>query len=501
MSAVNETLVRDIVSEVLGRLNGSVPAPASARPIPAALLAAVPRPPAKSCGCAARRGRRYFGVFPDASQACAAAQEAFLQLRQKGVAARERVVDIVKMLADARAAEWGRLEFEETKIGRLDHKIEKLRLLRLAPGVEWLRPEARSGDHGVTLEEYAPFGVVGAVTPSTHSIPTLSGNAISIVAAGNAVVFNPHPSARRCAAAAVRAYNEAIRQEIGIENLICLCEQPTLDTFRAIWKHEAVRLLLVTGGAAVVKAALQTGKRAICAGPGNPPVLVDDTCCLTRAARSVIQGAAYDNNLLCIGEKQLFVLDSVADKLMAEMARQGAARLTPSQLDNLTKAAFSFQEGRGDGGARAGVNRDFVGQDASVLAHAAGAEVKPETLLLFAETEEEHPFVQEEQMMPFLPIVRVKSVEEGIEAARKSEHQCRHTSIIHSGKVERMTAMARALDTAVFVRNGPCTAGLGLGGEGYLSYSIAALTGEGVTNPRTFARARRDVMVDNLQIF
>jgi aldehyde dehydrogenase len=501
MSAVNETLIRDIVSEVLGRLNGAVPAPAPGRPVPAGPAAALSKPAEKSCGCAARGRRRHFGVFQDASQACAAAQEAFVQLRQKGAAARERVVEIVKMLADARAVEWGRLEFEETKIGRLEHKIEKLRLLRLAPGMEWLRPEARSGDHGITLEEYAPFGVVGAVTPSTHSIPTLSGNAVSIVAAGNAVVFKPHPSAARCAAVAVRAYNEAIRQEIGIENLICLCEEPTRDTFHAIWSHEAVRLLLVTGGAGAVKAAMETGKRAICAGPGNPPVLVDDTCCLQRAAQSVMQGAAYDNNLLCIGEKQVFVLDNVADKLMAEMGQLGAARLSSNQLETLTKAAFTFQGGQGGGGGRARVNRDFVGQDASVLGQAAGVEVKPDTPLLFAETEEEHPFVQEEQLMPFLPIVRVKSVEEGIEAARKSERQYRHTSIIHSGNVERMTAMARALDTTIFVKNGPCTAGLGLGGEGYLSYSIATLTGEGVTNPGTFTRMRRCVMVDNLRIF
>ena len=501
MSAVNETLIRDVVSEVLGRLNSAAPAPARARPVPARPATTLPKPPERSCGCAARGGKHHFGLFQDASQACAAAQDAFLQLRRKGVAARERIVEIVKMLAEAKAVEWGRLEFEETKIGRLEHKIEKLRLLRLAPGVEWLRPEARSGDHGITLEEHAPFGVIGAVTPSTHSIPTLSGNAVSMVAAGNAVVFNPPPSAARCAAAAVRAYNEAIRQEIGIENLICLCQHPTLDTFQAIWSHEAVRLLLVTGGSAAVEAAMQTGKRAICAGPGNPPVLVDDTCCLTRAAKSVIQGAAYDNNLLCIGEKQLFVLDNVADQLMAEMEWQGAARLSSNELEILTKAAFTVQEGPGGSGARARVNRDFIGQDASVLAHAAGVEVKAETPLLFAETDENHPFVQEEQMMPFLPVVRVKSVEEGIEAARKSEHQYRHTSLIHSSNVEHMTLMARALDTTIFVKNGPCTAGLGLGGEGYLSYSIATTTGEGLTNPASFTRLRRCVMVDNLRIF
>jgi aldehyde dehydrogenase len=128
-------------------------------------------------------------------------------------------------------------------------------------------------------------------------------------------------------------------------------------------------------------------------------------------------------------------------------------------------------------------------------------DVKPDTQLLFAETDARHPFVIEEQMMPFLPIVRVKSVEEGIARSLEAEHGYKHTSIIHSHDVEHMTAMARALDTTLFIKNGPCMAGLGLGGEGYLSYSIATPTGEGVTNPRTFTRVRRCVMVDNLRIY
>src|SRR6185436_19368322 len=198
--------------------------------------------------------------------------------------------------------------------------------------------DGRSGDHGITLEEYTPFGVVAAITPSTHSVPTLSGNIVNIVAAGNAVVFNAHPSGAKCAAVAVREYNRAIERELGIENLVTIIEQPTLDSFKAICGHDAVRLLCVTGGPAVVKAAMQTGKRAICAGPGNPPVLVDDTACMKRAAKAIIQGGAYDNNLLCIGEKEVFVLDKVADQLMSEMERAGAVRLNRSQLESLSKA-------------------------------------------------------------------------------------------------------------------------------------------------------------------
>ena len=502
MSSLNETLIRDVVAEVLSRLgNSSAPAKPAAAPAPAPVAA-------PACGCtgkghsaAAPALRGKFGVYQDANEACAAAQESFLQLKEKGVEARRKIEEIVKTLAEKNAETWGKIEFEETKIGRLDHKIAKLKIIKLVPGVDFLRPDARSGDHGITLEEYTPFGVVGAVTPSTHSIPTLSGNIVNIVGAGNAVVFNAHPSAARCAAVAVRTYNEAIYRETGIENIATIVEKPTLDSFAAICKHDATRLLLVTGGPMVVKAAMMTGKRAICAGPGNPPVYVDDTACMKRAAKGIIDGGSFDNNLLCIGEKEVFALDIIADKLMAEMANHGGYKLSASQVEALTKAAFTFKPGEGGGCSHAAVNRDFIGKDPSFLAQAIGLTLPAGVQMLFGETDAKHPFVEEEQMMPFIPVVRVKNLEEGIACSLEAEHGYKHTSIIHSHDVESITAMGRALDTTLFIKNGPSMAGLGLGGEGYLSFSIATPTGEGVSNPRTFTRVRRCVMVDNLRIY
>jgi len=488
-NAVNEALIKDVIQDVLGRLGGD----SSIQDI---------KSDNGSCGCSGKgSSSKDFGVFKNANDACEAAAEAFIQLRNQGIGARRKIIEIVKGMCETNADDWGRIELEESKIGRLDHKIEKLHIIRDVPGVEWLRPEGRSGDNGITLEEYTPFGVVGAVTPSTHSIPTLAGNIVNIVAAGNAVVFNAHPAAAQCAAMAVRKFNEAIYRSIGIENIACIIEQPTFDSFKEMCGNENVRLLCVTGGPGVVAAAMKTGKRAICAGPGNPPVLVDNTADIDRAARCVVQGASYDNNLLCIGEKQVFVLDSIADDFMAAMERHAAVRLNSSQLDALTQAAFVFPEGQGAGCGHAATNKDFIGKDVSVLAQAAGVNVSSGTQLLFAETRPDHLFVEEEQMMPMLPIVRVRTIEEGIAAAKKSEHNYRHTAIIHSHDVNNMTAMGRALDTTLFVKNGPSMAGLGLGGEGYLSFSIATPTGEGVTNPRTFTRVRRCVMVDNLRIY
>ncbi len=487
---MDENQIQDIVAEVFRKL-GHEPLDGSMNDSGGDVVPSAPRVPPP--------GRRRFGVFDDPRAACRAAHEAFVQLTEKGIQGRRKVIEIVKSLAETNAETWGRDELEETGIGRIDHKIEKLQILKLVPGVEFIEPYGLSGDHGITMEEYTPFGVVGAVTPATHSIPTLSGNVINMVAAGNACVFNPHPAAARCAARAARTYNQAIHRELGIENLVCVIETPTLDSFDAICSDDHVRLLCITGGPAVVAAAMKTGKRAICAGPGNPPVVV--TCCadLRKAARNVIQGAAYDNNLLCIGEKEVFVIDRVADEFMGHLEREGAVRLDKPRLDRLRQEAFTRQTG--NGASHVAVNKELVGRDATVLARRAGLDVPEKTRLLVAETDANDIFVEEEQMMPVLPVVRVRDIEEAIRRAREAEHNYKHTAIIHTRNVDHMTAMARALDTSLFVKNGPCMAGLGLGGEGYLSYSIATPTGEGVTNPLTFTRTRRCVMVDNLKIY
>jgi len=493
---LDEQAMRAVVEDVLRNLGRSpVLSPAPAPSAPAAPSATRP-----ASGPAIRRGGPRFGVFEDVNEACAAARSGFEQLKDKGVAGRAKVVEIVKEMVTANAAEWGCFEFEETKIGRLEHKIEKLQIVKLVPGVEWIRPYGLSGDHGITMEEHTPFGVVGAVLPVTHSVPTLSGNIVNIVAAGNAVVFNPHPGGARSAALAVRAYNEAIHRALGIENLVCTVEKPTLESFAALTKSESIDILCITGGPAVVSAAMKSGKRAICAGPGNPPVIVDGTGCLKKAARDIIQGGAYDNNLLCIGEKQVFVLEKYFDKFIEGLKAAGAVQLNGSQLAQLTAAAFTVSKDAG-GCSHAVLNRKLVGADAAVLAKHAGTSVAADTPLLFAETDVDHPFVMEEQMMPMVPVVRVRDIAQAIEFARKSEHGYKHSAIIHSLNVDHMTQMARALDTTLFVKNGPCTAGLGLGGEGYLSYSIATTTGEGITNPGTFTRTRRCVMVDNLRIY
>jgi aldehyde dehydrogenase len=474
MSTASADTIRQIVQEVLTQLGKSPKTQASDR---------------------GRDGD--WGVFQSVDQAIAAATEGFETMSEAPLAHRATAIELVKQICERDAEELGRKELEETKIGRLDHKIEKLKIIKLVPGVEFLRTDAFSGDHGITLTEYAPFGVIGAITPVTHSLPTLAGNVVNMLAGGNTLVVNPHPSGARIACEGVRRFNRAIHKATGLENLITIVEKPTLDSAAAIFGHRGVKLLCVTGGPAVARAAMESRKKAVVAGPGNPPVVVDETACLENAAKSIVRGGAYDNNLLCIGEKEVFAVESIFDKLLDQMGQHGGYRLNASQIDALTKIAFTPPKDAKD---HYHVNKDFVGKDAAVLAEMIGVKVPAGTELLFGETDVSNPFVPEEQMMPFVPFVRAKNVSHAIELAIEYEHGFRHTSLIHSRNVRNMTKMGKEMDTTLFIKNGPCMAGLGLGGEGYLSFSIATPTGEGVTNPLTFTRSRRCVLVDDLRV-
>lgn len=480
---VTDDLIRGVVQEVLSHMKAA-PAATAAR---AASIA--------SNGSGKATGS---GVFDDVNAAVAAAAAAQRELEGRGLEDRRRAVACIRKICTEQAEALGREELEETKIGKLAHKIEKLKVVAdRIPGVEFLRTEAFSGDYGVTLQEFAPFGVIGAITPVTHSLPTLACNAINMIAAGNALVCNPHPSGARIACKGVRLFNQAIHKAIGIDNLITIIEKPTLESAQAIFEHRDVRLLCVTGGPAVGRAALRSPKRAIVAGPGNPPVVVDETADLDNAARSIVIGAAYDNNLLCIGEKEVFAVASIFDELMAAMTRHKAYHLDAAQVAALTQAAFV----KGPDDKHPWIpHKDFIGQDAAVLAAKIGLSIPGDTELLVGETDENNPFVPVEQMMPFVPFVRVPDVDKAIELAKYYEHGFKHTAIIHSRNIDTITRMGREMDVTLFIQNGPSTAGLGSGGEGYLSFSIATPTGEGVTTPLTFTRQRRSTSTGSMRI-
>lgn len=437
------------------------------------------------------------GVFAMIDDAAASARKAQQQLCEMSLEARKKLVQAMRDVSAAHAQELAQLAVEETKLGRTPHKVLKVILAaEKTPGVEDIEPRAFSGDHGLTLVEKAPYGVVGSITPSTNPPSTVINNAIGMVAAGNAVVFNPHPSAKRVSNRTVEILNFAIQHAGGPANLVTSIANPTLETSEQLMTHPGIDLLVVTGGGVVVKKAMTSGKTTIAAGPGNPPVVVDETADLDRAARSIVDGASFDNNVLCIAEKEIFAVASIADELVRRMKQYGAYELKGAEIDRLMNVVFKDLKDP----KHPVLNKDMVGRDAKHILAQIGITVSDDVRLVVCETGVHHPFVWTEMLMPVIPLVSVANVDEAIHWAIEAEQKNYHTAIMHSRNIESLSKMARLCNCNIFVKNGPSYAGLGFDGEGYTTLTIAGTTGDGLTSARSFTRERRCVLIDHFRI-
>ncbi|MBI9016152.1 MAG: aldehyde dehydrogenase [Phycisphaerae bacterium] len=428
-----------------------------------------------------------WGVFNNMNDAIDAADKAFGQYCRFGLQDRKTFVDAVRKVALDYKEEFSRMAVEQTGMGRVEHKIAKhINVAKYASGVEFLQPESYSGANGLALDEYAPWGVIGNISPSTHPSPTMLENIISQLSGGNTIVFNPHPGAKRLNAYVIQCCNKYIVDAGGPENLVTCVAEPTLESAQIMFEHPVTRLLSVTGGPAVVQAAMKCNKTVLAAGPGNPPVLIDETADLALAAKEITASSSFDNNILCIGEKQIFVVDSVFDQFMRLFENEGNRKLIGPQMDNLASKALSLK------GKHYLINRDFVGKSASVLAKAIGINISDNVPMLFGETDKNHPWVLSEQMTCCIPVIRVPDFKQGVEIARHSEHYFRHTASVFTQDMNRATEFSRRLDCSIVVINGGTLRGNGGDmGQGTFSHTIASPTGQGITNPRDFCRRRR----------
>ena len=427
-----------------------------------------------------------------------AAERAYLGLRDVSLETRRRVIAAMRKAGCDHAQELSRLAVDETGLGRYEDKINK-NLLAAArtPGVEDLEPDAVSGDHGLTVTERAPYGVICSITPSTNPSETVINNAIGMVAGGNAVVFNPHPGATKTTLRTIEILNSAITSEGGPPDVLACVAQPTIETAQQLMKHPKVSLVVVTGGGAVVREAMGSGKKVIAAGPGNPPVVVDETADIDSAGKHIVNGASLDNNIVCICEKEVLAVAGVVDRLKAAMVRNGAVEIKGGDIDRMKDLVI--KEDRGPS-KHAVTRRELVGKDATHLLSEIGVRGAGGAKLVICETPASHAFVWTELLMPVLAIVRVRDADEGIKLAKKVEHGFGHSAMMHSTNITKLSDMARYINTTIFVKNGPSYAGLGFGGEGFTSFTIASPTGEGLTSARTFTRMRRCVLVDYFRI-
>lgn len=433
------------------------------------------------------------GIHESVDSAVVSAVKAQRQLIGMSLAVRDKIVAAIRQAALDNNKELSEMAVRESGLGRYEDKIrENILCATRTPGTEDIQPLAKSGDDGLMLLEYAPVGVIGALTPITNPTGTLIHNSISMIAAGNAIVFNPHPSAYRTSTRMIEILHRAVITADGPQNLINGIAKPTLESARQIIEHPQINMLVATGGQPVVKAVLSSGKKAIGAGAGNPPVLVDETAHIRKAAKCIVDGASINNNIFCTCEKEVIVVEEIADSLLKFMQETGKARiLSPEEADKVTQLVVD-EQGK--------INTKYIGKNVQVILEKVGIQVNEACRLAVFEAPKDHPLVWLEQMMPIMPVVRVPDVEEGIRFAVEVEQGNRHTAIMHSTNVDHMTAFARAVQTTIFVKNGPAYAGIGLGGEGHTAFTIAGPTGEGMTSARTFTRQRRCTLVEGFRI-
>ncbi len=438
------------------------------------------------------------GIFPTVDRAVDAAERAFRDFREIPLSIRNKIVEAARRAAVEAAPALSEQAVAETGMGRVEDKIKKnLLVATRTPGTEALVAGATTGDHGLTLTDHAPYGVIGSIVPSTNPTETVINNGISMIAAGNTVVFNAHPGARESTNRCITLLNEAMHQAGAPPALFTAVAEPDIESAQAIMKHAAIRLLVVTGGAGVVRAAMSSGKRVVAAGPGNPPSVVDETADLDQAGRDIVAGASLDNNVICVDEKEVICVDSIAEDLKDSMRRHGAYEIAGEDADRLRKLVLSEDKGPG---RQSIPNREFIGKDANYILDALGIATARDHRIILADVPNDHPFIWSELMMPVLGLTRTGNVDDAIELARRAEHGFRHTASMHSRNIDKLSSMARVMDCSIFIKNGPHYAGLGFGGEGSTSFTIASPTGDGLTDALTFTRPRRCVLVDRFRI-
>ena len=436
-----------------------------------------------------------YGVFKTIEGAIDASYVAQKELLFSKISDRQKYVDAIRsaILNQENLELISKLAVDETEIGCYEHKLIKNRLAaEKTPGTEDLISSVKTGDDGLTLVEYCPFGVIGAITPTTNPTETIICNSIGMIAGGNTVVFSPHPRATKVSQTIIKILNKALEEVGAPKNLITMVEKPSIENTNKMIENPKVRFLVATGGPSIVKKVLSSGKKAIGAGAGNPPVVVDETADIRKAAKDIIDGCSFDNNVPCIAEKEVFAVASICDSLIENMKLNGAYLVKDKKVIDQLLSVVAKENGA--------PKTNFVGKSAKYILDKIGVTVDDNIKAIIMEVDKDHTFVQEEMMMPILPIVRVEDVDKAIEYAQEAEHGNRHTAIMHSKNIDKLSKMSKIMETTIFVKNAPSYAGIGVGGEGHSTFTIAGPTGEGLTSPKSFCRIRRCVVSDSFSI-
>lgn len=370
-------------------------------------------------------------------------------------AAIQRIVQAVADAGHAKARTFAEAAVRETGYGVVEHKVMKNEacsrgLVELYRGEDFVSPRIDADKKIVELPR--PAGVVFALIPVTNPVATVYFKTLLALMTRNAVVLSPHPGAKGVCTEAARVLAEAAKAAGAPDGAIQVIDEPTIPLIEALMRDERVDLIVATGGPAVVKAAYRSGNPAMGVGPGNAPVLVDDTADLTEAAKRIVASKSFDNSILCTNESTVIAYASVADRLLAAMKAAGAHICTPTETDKLRALLF-----RDDG-----FNTAMIGKDAALIAKEAGFQANGAKILVTPVTlvQPEEKLVRE-KLCPVLAFARVDGLDQAIASARSMMRRTGkgHSAAVHSKREATILAFAAAVPALRVVVNAGCSLG------------------------------------------
>jgi acyl-CoA reductase-like NAD-dependent aldehyde dehydrogenase len=411
-------------------------------------------------------------VYEQASLKIERSRWAAVGFQKLGAAATARIVQAVSEAAFAKAQFYADWAVRETGMGVAAHKRIKNEacsrgLVQMYGDQDFAAPRIDAARKIVELPR--PAGVIFALIPVTNPIATVYFKTLLALMTRNAIILSPHPGAREVCADAARVLSEAARAAGAPDGIIQVIDEPTIPLIERLIADERVDLVIATGGPAVVKAAYRSGNPALGVGPGNAPVLVDDSADIKAAARRIVASKSFDNSILCTNESVLLAFQTIADALLAALKSEGAHLCTPDEVEKVRRLLFTDQ----------GFNVAMIGKDASAIAGAAGFSAPGAKILVtpVALVQPEEKLVRE-KLCPVLAFARVGGIEQAISAARSMMRSAGrgHSAAIHSRKEAHIMGFAAALPALRVAVNTGCSLGSS-GFETHLGPSMTIGTG------------------------
>ena len=298
-----------------------------------------------------------------------------------------------------------------------------------------------------------PIGLIAAVIPTTNPTSTAIFKTLIALKTRNAIIISPHPRAKACTIEAAKVVLEAAVKAGAPENIIGWIDVPSLDLTNQVMRESD--LILATGGPGMVTAAYSSGKPALGVGPGNTPVIIDDTADVRMAVSSILHSKTFDNGMICASEQSVTVLAPIYDAVKKEFAARGAYFLKSDELDKVRSIIL----------VNGTVNAKIVGQSAHTIAKLAGVDVPEAAKVLIGEvesTDPSEPFAHE-KLSPVLAMYKAGSFDEALQKAERlvADGGYGHTSSLYIDvrETEKMAKHAAAMKTCRILVNTPSSQG------------------------------------------